>query len=311
MPKLAIRDWSPLPVFEAKIDLVNDIIAEYRASGFNLTLRQVYYQMVARDLIPNSLQSYKNLGSLIDKARWAGYIDWEAIEDRTRNYLGHGYWEWDDPGQYLDAAADSYTQNRWMDQPYHVEVWVEKEALIDVVRRAVNYRDGGYFACRGNVSSPEIYNAARRYEDAITRRDKNVLVLHLGDHDPNGIDMSRDNDARLTEILDHQGVDLDRFEFRRIALNMDQVRQYNPPPNPAKSTDSRYGGYIERFGGESWELDALPPQVLVDLIRSEIDQVVDMDRWRVVERREEEGREDLRLLSRNYDHLLEVARDRD
>ncbi len=77
------------------------------------------------------------------------------------------------------------------------------------------------------------------------------------------------------------------FEVRRIALNMDQVRQYNPPPNPAKMTDSRVGDYIERFGRSSWELDALPPNVLDALIRAEIRKELNADLWNATQQREE------------------------
>ena len=74
------------------IDKVNGVVSEYQQQGYSLTLRQVYYQMVARDIIPNNMRSYKNLGNLINDARLAGLIDWLAIEDRTRNLRGNSHW---------------------------------------------------------------------------------------------------------------------------------------------------------------------------------------------------------------------------
>ena len=69
----------------AMIDHANSIIAEYQARGFALTLRQLYYQFVARSLIDNKQSDHKRLGDVIKNGRRCGLIDWEAIEDRTRN----------------------------------------------------------------------------------------------------------------------------------------------------------------------------------------------------------------------------------
>jgi hypothetical protein len=104
-----------------------------------------------------------------------------------------------------------------------------------------------------------------------TRGGQKPIVFHFGDMDPSGRDMSRDIVDRL-ELFTRS-----ELRFERLALNMDQVRQYNPPPNPAKITDSRANGYIAEFGGESWELDALEPAVLEALVRNAIESVVDQD----------------------------------
>jgi len=90
----------------AMIQVANDIIEEYAAMGFSLTLRQLYYQFVARGLIPNSERSYKNLGVIINDGRLAGLIDWDAIEDRTRNLQGNPHWN--DPASIVRSAASSF-----------------------------------------------------------------------------------------------------------------------------------------------------------------------------------------------------------
>lgn len=87
------------------------------------------------------------------------------------------------------------------------------------------------------------------------------------------------------------------IEVKRIALNWDQIQHYNPPPNPAKTTDSRYKAYVQRFGEESWELDALEPQVIVDLIQDTIDQYRDPDLWDEAKVRQAEARERLAELA--------------
>ena len=129
MPKLAYvsKDFSAKSL--ATIDLANRIIDEYRAQGYTLTLRQLYYQFVARDLIPNRVQEYKRLGSVVNDARLAGLIDWEAIEDRTRNLRSLAHWT--SPDSIVEACASQYRIDKWARQPVRVEVWIEKEALAD------------------------------------------------------------------------------------------------------------------------------------------------------------------------------------
>lgn len=251
------------------VSLINDVIEEYSQQGYSLTLRQLYYQLVARDIIPNTPRSYKNVGNLINDARLAGLIDWNAIEDRTRNLRSLSHWE--NPEAIIRSAAYSYRKDNWEGQFFYVEVWVEKEALSEIVGRACEAYDTPYFCCRGYTSQSEMYNAAKRLKYRQEIQSKDCVVIHLGDHDPSGIDMSRDIEERLALF----GVDPKRFTFNRIALNMEQVDTYNPPPNPAKITDSRCAEYIKRYGYESWELDALEPKMLDTLIKEEITKYLD------------------------------------
>lgn len=254
---------------EQVIEQANAIITTYEVQGYDLTLRQLYYQFVSRDLIPNTDREYKRLGSIINDARLAGRIDWRSITDRGRNLDGT-YGIDSTPEQHVMAIADWFTLDRWRDQEYRPEVWVEKDALSGVVGRICTELDIPYLACKGYMSQSEMWSAGRRLRAWIAK-GQTPIIIHLGDHDPSGIDMSRDIGDRLDMFTESV------VEVRRIALNMDQVRQYNPPPNPAKVTDSRSTGYIARFGNESWELDALEPQVLNDLIRAEIEDLWDMD----------------------------------
>jgi hypothetical protein len=126
-------------------------------------------------------------------------------------------------------------------------------------------------------------------------------VLHLADHDPNGIDMTRDNKERLSMFAGTE------IEVRRIALNMDQVRRYNPPPNPAKVTDTRFLAYAEKLGDQSWELDALSPTVIDGLIRSELDFMIDLSKWKKREAAERRNRTLLDKISKNWAKVKKVA----
>lgn len=279
-----------------RIQQANEIITEYQAAGYTLTLRQLYYQFVSRALIANNMREYKNLGSIINDGRLAGVIDWSAIEDRTRNLerLPH----WSSAKEILESCANQFRYDTWEDQPTRVEVWVEKEALAGVVERICKEWDVPWFACRGYVSQSEQYFASKRFAGYMQENNQDVLVLHLGDHDPSGIDMTRDNTDRMRMFLGDEFED--RFTLKRLALNEDQINKYKPPPNPVKLTDSRANDYREKFGEESWELDALEPKVLRKLIENEIDEVLDPHKWEDAIARREKAREGLTALAKKW-----------
>lgn len=283
----------------ALIEKINDVIADYSAQGYSLTLRQVYYQMVARAIIPNNERSYKNLGNLINGARLAGYVDWSAIEDRTRNLRSLSHWS--SPGGIIKSAAYSYHRNLWAYQPHHVEVWVEKDALVGIVGKACDALDVSYFSCRGYVSQSEMWSAAQRLIQH-QQQGKEIVLLHLGDHDPSGKDMSRDIVDRLRLFE----VDMSSLDFRRLALNMDQIEQYGPPPNPTKLTDSRASGYIDEFGYECWELDALEPKVIERLIRENVEECRDDELYYDARDQERRERRELDQIAENWDEVVEL-----
>lgn len=294
------------PAALRKIDICNEIIEEYAAQGFDLTLRQLYYQMVARDYIPNNLREYKNLGTLVSDARLAGLIDWEQIIDRVRSLEKVS--SWDSPSQIIRSAAYGFHMDRWKNQPYRVEVWVEKNAAVGIIDPICRRLDLPYFACIGYTSQTALWEAAQRFRGYI-EEGQIPVILHLGDHDPSGIDMTRDIKERLelflTEDCDREYVDWDgNLEIDRLALNMSQVSRYNPPPNPAKLTDSRATSYIAKHGYESWELDALSPTVVSDLIENAAHEYIDDTDWELTIDKEAEGKE---LLNKAVKHWADVA----
>jgi len=280
----------------AKITKANAIIAEYRAQGFELTLRQLFYQFVSRGLIPNNQREYKNLGDIINDARLAGLIDWESIVDRTRNLRSLSHWG--SPTELISACASQFRIDKWDDQPYRVECWIEKDALVGVIEGICNEMCVPFFSCRGYTSQSEMWSAAMRLA-AYAKNGQKPLVIHFGDHDPSGIDMTRDIQARLSEFAGHD------IELRRLALTMEQIEQYHPPPNPAKITDSRSESYIAHWGDKSWELDALEPRVIADLIRDEVVGVRDDDKWDAAVETEREHKRLLREVSNRWTELTE------
>lgn len=299
MPKIRYQDFNFRPATLTMIDKANEIIVDYQAQGFDLTLRQLYYQFVSRDLIPNTQKSYKNLGSIINDGRLAGMIDWNAIVDRTRELrkLSH----FDDPADIVQAVAEQFNLDRWEDQPYRPEVWIEKDALAGVFERVCNQLDVPLFSCRGYTSQSEMWVGAQRML-RYRGQGQVPLILHFGDHDPSGKDMSRDICDRLHLFTGKQ------MEFERLALNMDQVKDYDPPPNPAKITDSRAQGYIAEFGNESWELDALEPLVLEGLVRGAINKVVDKKKMKTAEAEQKAHRETLALIAERFEDVEDFVR---
>lgn len=253
-----------------KIQAALSIIADYQRQGLTLTLRQLYYQFVSKDWIPNTQASYNNLGALISDARLAGLIPWTALEDRGRNLMGLR--TYDGPAHAVSTLKDGYRIDMWANQDWRPEVWVEKAALEGVIAGICNQHRVDFFATRGYNSQSEQWRAGRRLAGYIEKGQR-PIIFHLGDHDPSGIDMTRDNRDRLSMFA---GVPI---LVQRLALNYPQIEQYRPPPNPTKLTDSRATEYVNQYGEQSWELDALSPTVISNLIGDAIARIKNSERW--------------------------------
>jgi len=303
MSKIKYTEWNPKPKSVQLVYTANDIIDEYEAAGYTLTLRQLYYQFVARDFIENTERSYKNLGSIITKARMAGLISWEAIEDRGRKH--NKYWFEEDPSEPVRDLPRWIRYDQWDRQDTYVEVWVEKEALGNVIERACNPLLVPHTACKGYLSASEAWRAGQRFEAKLAE-GKECRIIHLGDHDPSGIDMTRDNQDRIDIFTGFTNPCVDGVEVTRIALNMDQVERYRPPVNPTKLKDSRAKEYIKRYGKSSWELDALEPAILEKLIKDEVEQYIDFNMWDGVEDLESETRDTLREVYNRWGDVKEL-----
>lgn len=307
---------------------VNSIIDDYAGQGYSLTLRQLYYQLVTRNVVANNTKEYDKLSNLITKGRLLGIVDWDAIVDRTRKPNLPYYVE--SPEDAIKDANSHYRLDRQMEQETCVELWVEKDALAAVLQRKTHHYHIQLMVNRGYSSTTAMYDSYNRFLRAMEAGQK-VTILYLGDHDPSGLDMIRDIRERIVRMLANQsgqveqvmeGYDIDTeklmekywdeieafeakhdeeyggtcgnytkeilayifdsFEVRHIGLTTAQVKQYNPPPNPAKMSDPRANWYVEQFGKVSWEVDALEPKILHEIIDTNVLSIIDMDKFNVV-----------------------------
>ncbi len=251
---------------EACVGLVQGIIAEY--AGMRLTLRQIYYRLVAAQFFPNVLQSYKWLSTVLVDARKDGDIDYNAIEDRTRE-MHEGYGEdrtaaahfrrsW----EYVADMDNRYTMPHWWGQPKFVQVWLEKQALAALFEQVTDAEGIDLAVCRGYPSLTFLWEASETLQELDS---KEIQILYFGDFDPTGEDIPR---YVMETLREEFGIEA---TFERVAINRDQIDRYNIPPAPAKTTDSRYTAFVAEHG-VAWqvELDAIEPRTLQGLVRDAI-----------------------------------------
>ncbi len=311
MPKIQYENCKFDELAQSMIQLVNQIVALYDAQNIRLTSRTVFYQFVSRDWLPatwadpktgstNNERSYKKLCGRIARGRLAGLVDWAAIDDRMRQLSSLAHWS--SPAAIISACAGGFRLAKWDRQPNYVEVWVEKDALVGVIEGVCEENDVPYLACRGYASATAMWEAGHnRLRDRCMAK-KECIVLYLGDHDPSGIDMTRDVEERLKLFI--RAPHNRHLRVERLALNMDQVELYNPPPNPTKITDSRCQGYRDAYGDECWELDALDPVVIRDLIADAIGRYKNQRLWNEAVAEENDAKRHLAGVAANWDHVV-------
>jgi len=273
------------------ITLVDEIVEDYDSQGYSITLRQLYYQLVIKNIIKNKDSEYKRVGKTVGRARIAGLLDWGIIVDRLRHISQFNHWQ--DPGEIIRYFSHSYHIDTRIDQPTYIEIWSEKDALASVLEPVCNKHDVPLFICRGYPSITAKHDAAKRLEQ---QEHRNPIIIYLGDHDPSGLDIPRE----LRESLDLFGCFF--VEIKRIALTMTQIEKYRLPPNPTKLSDSRAKKYIAEHGLQSWELDALTPDALSKLVDDTINEFTDHAKLNARRELQLSQRNELREIADRYDY---------
>ena len=267
------------------LEKIVKVVDDYQKQGYRMTLRQLFYQLVTKNILENKESQYKKLSTLLKDARMSGLIDWDVIEDRIRVPSMPG--QFDNLSHLVQAAISSYRLDRWENQEYYVEVWVEKDALYGILEPITRKYHVHLLVNRGYSSTSALHESVLRIKE---QQDyKECVVLYMGDHDPSGMNMVHDIRDRFQDFECHATVE-------PLALTMDQIEQYNLPSNPAKMSDPRSKEYVKEFGKISWELDALNPDVLSELISSNIEKRLNADEYqRVIDRENEEKQELVRV----------------
>lgn len=259
-----------------------DIVGEY---GGEITLRALHYRLVSLGM-PNTVQHYKRVISAMTDARWKGEVGFDDFRDHERALIGETKAEVTELEDEIEKAIqqiglwmESYYLNKWENQPYYVEVWIEKKALIGAFESPCKDYSVALFPCKGYPSLTWLYEAKTRFQEA-EARNQETIILYFGDYDPSGEDIPRS----IGDNLYKMGIDI---LVERIALLEEQVTEWQLPPAPTKTTDTR--SYTWDGIGQV-ELDAIEPRQLQQLCKGAIDKYFDAGLNRELKKRQSEER---------------------
>jgi hypothetical protein len=299
--------------YDEVVEAVNKVIEEYT---MRLTVRQIYYRLISPpfQLFANTSNNYKSFDKLLTRAREKQDVDWRKIEDRVRGTIG-GDFGWENVEDYLNEiiadfknAPERYTMPVWDNQPRYVEVWVEKDALATLFSQAARGFRIVTFPSRGYSSLTKVMEAVSDRFIQRLKKGQQIVILHFSDHDPSGLDMGEDLLTRFREYLATAMIDegieeemMVKFDEKnraltliRCALTYEQVQQFKLASNPTKIADPRSKDYVAKYGDQCWELDAIPPDNLQDIIREAINNEIDVAKWDEILGEIEIRRHDLR-----------------
>ena len=270
---------------KAELQVIDGALADIVAEIEPATVRQVFYQAVVRGLVPkDEAKGYKLVQRRLLKLRESREIPYGWITDNVRIVRGHARYE--GPDQYARVAAEFYRRDYWAESPVNVEVWLEKDALAGVLEPVVVEECGlDLHVTRGYASVSYLESAA-----GFIRRDgRPTYVYLLTDFDPSGLGIAE----TVTVELMNRSYPTEVY-VERLAVDREQIDDYQLPTRPTKTTDSRARKVMECYGTGSVELDAIPPAVLRSLVRDSIERHMDPDKLRILKLAEEQERDVLR-----------------
>ncbi len=247
-----------------------------------MTIRQLFYRLVSTGLIPNDRKHYQLVSRIMTKARDDGRIPFQYITDRSRPAYVPNVFE--DAADYAEGVRRGYRKDYWATQPNHVEIWVEKDAIIGSIEDVTDQLGVTVRVGRGFLSTTRAHEIAERFR-AI---DKPITVFYLGDHDPSGQAIETDLFGRI------QQYGSGHFELKRLAIFKKDIADYNLPPLRIKQTDSNAATFSKKYGNDCVELDALPPDVLRERIKVAVEGLIDFDTWNRAKATEEVEFESIR-----------------
>lgn len=267
MSVLVLKKWHPR---NERILKILSLAKEFARSEKPVTVRQTFYHLVSLRIIPNTERYYRKTGVVLTKARKAGIIPFEWFVDRSRRSIKVSTYP--NIQAFLQQMVKYYYRDTWLNQKAFVIVWVEKEALVGVISPITTYYNVPLFVGKGYSSWSTFFEAFKIVEE-YAKRGKNVVILYLGDFDPSGVDICRDLQSRFETL----GI-IPYFE--RLALTKEQIIQFNLPHMPLKENDPRSKKFQQKHGNFAVELDALPPNLLRQILREGIEKYLDLNAFK-------------------------------
>lgn len=265
-----------------------------------MTIRQLFYRLVSIEALENCRQDYVKVSRIMTIARNDERVDWDAIVDRSRTDYAPNVWE--DAAEYVETIRHAYRKDYWHTQPAHVEIWVEKDAVVGSIENLTNHLGVRVRPGKGFQSTTKVHEIAELF----SKITKPIFVYYLGDHDPSGRNAEEELAIRvyqhLSDLADNEDAD---FSMERLAIHAEDITKFHLPPLKVKSTDSRAAGFKKQYGNRCVELDALPVVELRRRIQEAVTQHIDLDSWeraKVAEKAETESILDFAEKMKNLRH---------
>lgn len=273
-------EWNPHKKTRVLLRQVDEIFVGYRAQ-LPLTLRQVFYILVANYGYKKTENAYENLGNTLGLARRAKWIPFDYLRDDS--FSGHWYEHYaDEDGFWGDvkARAQDFTLDKLAEQGVKIRVHCEAAGMLQQLERVCKPYSVPVYSCSGFDSLTVKHDLKEDIVNTETYEGKSTVILHLGDHDPSGESIFESMRDDVLAFIEHDWAGLpyadadDAARFERVLLTADQAAEWNLAPTPAKKSDSRSAAWGSR---PTYQLEAVPPDVLAQVLRARIEGALDME----------------------------------
>jgi hypothetical protein len=270
-----------------------------------MTLRQLFYRCISAGLLSNSQKEYKRLGALMTRLREAREVPLNWIVDHIRATLKPSSWSGLD--DFGDTVRQAYRKDFWASLTHHVEVFVEKDAIAGTIQPVTHEYDVALRVIRGYCSLSFVGEIAAQW----SKIEKPIYAYYIGDYDPSGFDLERDlyqkierysgrmawcasSEWTLEDLASMSGdFNHSNFCWHRLAVKREDFQEHRLIPLPVKHTDRRTKRFLEKYGTQCAEVDALPPSELRQRVEDAIVSHIPQERWERLKKTEEMEKESL------------------
>jgi hypothetical protein len=270
---------------------IRDAVLELTGEFSRMTVRQVFYALEVRGVVEKTESGYLKVQRQLLPMRREGLLRWDFITDGTR-------WQrkpnsWDSAAAYVDSMIRGYRRDLWQGQGVRLEVWLEKDALADLIVDVTTAWDVALMVSRGQSSATFLHSAAQTARKAWEDRGLITHIFTLYDHDAGGDRAARAVEEQLPEFAPEAPI-----RVARLAVTPSQISTWGLPTRPPKKTDPQAKAWGDK---PAVELDAIPPDKLTQLVQAAIVDFVDERQWQVQSSIERDERDGLRRLREGLD----------